>query len=121
MRRWALLLAFLLAVAAGASVYWRIGPLMHGAEAQDAAQPRRERNSGIPVVLAQAKRMTLPVVCSTICSIQLVPSIAVTSQVSGIVSQVNVADGAEVKEGDVLITLDARLIDTQIEEGQAPM
>jgi RND family efflux transporter MFP subunit len=115
----ALLLAFLLAVAAGASVYWRSGPLMHGAEAQSTAQSRPDRNPAIPVVLAQARRMTLPVVFSTIGTIEPVASIAVTSQVGGIVSEVDIADGAVVKQGDVVIALDARLVDTQIEQAQA--
>jgi RND family efflux transporter MFP subunit len=117
----ALLLVFLLAVAVAASVYWRSGPLMHGAEAQSTAQkPQRARDTpAVPVVLTQARRMTLPVVFSTIGSIQPMASIAVTSQVAGIVSEVDVTDGAVVKQGDVLITLDARLIDAQIEQAKA--
>src|SRR5262245_29836905 len=120
MRRMALLLVFLVAVAVAASVYWRTGTQMHGAEAQSTAQQsRRDRSTAIPVVLAQARRMTLPVVFSTIGTIQPVASIAVTSQVAGIVSEVDVTDGAVVKQGDVLIALDARLIDTQIEQAKA--
>jgi len=119
MKRMTLLLGFFLAVAVGVFVYWQSGPLMRGAEAQDAARSRQGRDAAIPVVLSQARRMTLPVVFSTIGTIQPVASIAVTSQVSGIVSEVDVADGAEVKQGDALIMLDARLIDTQIEQAQA--
>lgn len=76
-------------------------------------------NAAIPVVLAQAKRMTVPLTFSTIGTIQPTASIAITSQVSGTVSAVDVADGAEVKQGDVLVEVDARLIATQIEQGQA--
>lgn len=119
MKRTALLLGFFTAVAAGAFAYWQGGPLMRGAGAQDAARSRQSKEAAIPVVLSQARRMTLPVVFSTIGTIQPVASIAVTSQVSGIVSEVDVADGADVKQGDVLIALDARLIDTQIDQAQA--
>lgn len=119
MRRMAFLLAFFLAVAAAAAVYWRHDPPTHGAEAQDTARSRHDRDTAIPVVLAQARRMTLPVVFSTIGTIEPVASVPVTSQVPGIVSGVNVADGATVKQGDVLITIDARLIDAQIEQAQA--
>jgi multidrug efflux system membrane fusion protein len=120
MRRVALLLVFLVAVAVAASVYWRSGPLMHGAEAQSAAQkPQREGKTAVPVVLTQARRMNLPVLFSTIGTIQPMASIAVTSQVAGIVSEVDVTDGAMVQEGDVLIILDGRLIDTQIEQAKA--
>jgi len=93
--------------------------MMHGAEAQSTARPRHDRDTAIPVVLAQARRMTLPVVFSTIGTLQPMASIPVTSQVSGIVADVDVADGAQVKQGDVLITIDARLIDTQIEQAEA--
>lgn len=119
MKRTALLLGFFLAVAAGALAYWQSGSFMRGAGAQDAVGSRQGKAAAIPVVLSQARRMTLPVIFSTIGAIQPVASIAVTSQVSGIVSEVDVADGADVKQGDVLIALDARLIDTQIEQAQA--
>ncbi|WP_162918387.1 efflux RND transporter periplasmic adaptor subunit [Taklimakanibacter deserti] len=119
MKRMTLLLGFFLAVAAGVLVYWQSGPLMRGAEAQDAARSRQVRDAAIPVVLGQARRMTLPVIFSTIGTIQPVASITVTSQVSGIVSDVAIADGADVRQGDILIALDARLIDTQIEQAQA--
>jgi len=118
MRRVALLLVFVIAVALAASLYWRGSPLMHGAAAQNTAEQAR-RDAAVPVVLAQARRMTLPVVFSTLGTIQPTASIAVTSQVAGIVSEVDVTDGAVVKQGDVLITLDARLIDTQIEQAKA--
>src|SRR6476660_334409 len=121
MRRVALLLVFFVAVAVAASVYWRSGPLMHGAEAESAAhKPQHERSAAaVSVVLTQARRMSLPVVFSTIGTIQPMASIAVTSQVAGIVSEVDVTDGAVVKQGDILIALDARLIDTQIEQAKA--
>src|SRR5689334_17849985 len=120
MRRVVLLLVFFVAVAVAASVYWRSGPLMHGAEAQSTAQKKqRDASPAVPVVLAQARRMTLPVLFSTIGTIQPMASIAVTSQVAGIVSEVDVSDGAAVKQGDVLIALDSRLIDTQIEQAKA--
>jgi RND family efflux transporter MFP subunit len=120
MKRVVLLLCFLLAVGAAAFVYWQSRPPLRGAEAQDAGRARHgEAPAAIPVVLAQAKRMTLPVVFSSIGTIEPIASIAVTSQVSGVVSEVSVTDGAEVKQGDVLVALDARLIDAQIEQAQA--
>ena len=119
MKRFVLLVCFFLAVVVAAFTYWQGGLPMRNAEAQDAARTRQTRDTAIPVVLAQAKRMTVPVVFSTIGTIEPVASIAVTSQVSGIVSEVAVADGAEVKQGDILIALDARLIDTQIDEAKA--
>lgn len=121
MKRAVLLVGFFAAVAAVAAVYWLAGGLpMRAADAQDAQGSSRHRpEAAIPVVLAQAKRMTLPIDFATIGTIQPIASIPVTAQVSGTVSRVAVGDGANVKQGDVLIELDARLIDTQIAQGQA--
>lgn len=119
MKRLFLLVGFFLAVVSAALFYWQGGLPMRKAEAEATGQPRHTRDAAIPVVLAQARRMTLPVVFSTIGTIEPIASIPVTAQVSGIVSEVTVADGAEVKQGDVLVALDARLIDTQIDGAQA--
>lgn len=120
MRRILLLLCFLAAIGAGWAGYWYLGGFAElVADAQTAPAHRTE--AAIPVVLAEAKRMTLPISFTTIGTVQSIASIAVTSQVSGIVSKVAVADGADVKEGDLLIEIDARLIDTQIEEAQATL
>ena len=120
MKRIILLLSFFLAIAVAAAGYWFAeGMSLRPADAQDAATRQHRPETAIPVVLAQAKRMTLPVSFSTIGTIQPVASIAVTAQVSGTVSRVAVADGAQVKQGDVLIELDARLIDTQIAQAEA--
>lgn len=120
MRRILLLLGFLTAIGAGWAGYWYLGgPPERAADAQTAPTHRTE--AAIPVVLAEAKRMTLPISFATIGTVQPIASIAVTSQVSGIVAKVAVTDGAEVKEGDLLIEIDGRLIDTEIEEAQATL
>lgn len=120
MRRVLPVLCFLAAIAAAWVGYWYPGGL---AEHLSAAQttPEHRTEAAIPVVLAEAKRMTLPISFATIGTVQPIASIAVTSQVSGIAAKVAVTDGAEVKEGDLVIELDARLIDTQIEEAQATL
>ena len=114
MRRIALLLCFLAAIAAAWAGYRYLGAFAeHRADARTAPAQRAE--SAVPVTLAETRRMTLPVSFATIGTVQPIASIAVTSQVSGIVSKFAVTDGAEVKEGDLLIELDARLVDTRIE------
>ncbi|MFZ5677789.1 MAG: efflux RND transporter periplasmic adaptor subunit [Pseudomonadota bacterium] len=120
MRRIALLLCFLSAIAAAWAGYRYLGAFAeHRADARTAPAQRAE--SAVPVTLAETRRMTLPVSFATIGTVQPIASIAVTSQVSGIVSKVAVTDGADVKEGDLLIELDARLVDTRIEEAQATL
>ena len=120
MKRVIVLLCFLLVGAGAALAYWSFdGAPMRKAGAQDSARSPRRQENPIPVVLAQARRMTLPVSFSTIGTIQAMASIPITSQVSGIVSTVAVTDGAEVKQRDILIELDPRLIDAQIVQGEA--
>jgi multidrug efflux system membrane fusion protein len=132
MRRVLLLALFLCAVAAAAFIYhsrpeWlaRMEALVPGYAgaahegSSKAARANRAQEPAIPVVLAQAARKSVPVSFSTIGTIQPIASIALTSQVSGTVAAVRAADGAEVKGGDVLIEIDARLVDTQIEQAQA--
>src|SRR5438034_8243399 len=103
MKRFVLLLCFFLAIAIAAAGYWFMeGTAPRLTDAQNAATHQHRPEAAIPVVLAQAKRMTLPVEFVTIGTIQPVASIAVTAQVSGTVSRVAVMDGAQVKQGDVL-------------------
>jgi multidrug efflux system membrane fusion protein len=128
MKRFAFLIVFLGLIAAAAIVYrsppaWlarldRAGETALAAKAGTTRQ-NRAQEPAIPVVLAQATRKTVPVTFSTIGTIASSASIALTSQVSGTVAAVRVDDGAEVKQGDALIEIDARLIDTQIEQAQA--
>ena len=131
MRRFLLLTLFLGLIAGAAILYQTPGGWLakvdglvagHKDEGAAAASPVRADHTpepAIPVVLARATRKSVPITFSTIGTIQPIASIAVTSEVSGIVASVKVPDGAEVKQGDVLIEIDARLIDTQIEQAQA--
>ncbi|QIG46450.1 efflux RND transporter periplasmic adaptor subunit [Nordella sp. HKS 07] len=120
MRRIVLMLCFVLAVAAAWAGYWHVSGVRERV-ADAKATPTQRAEKAVPVVLAAVKRMTLPVSFATIGTVQPIASIAVTSQVSGMVSKLSVTDGADVKEGDILIELDTRLIDTQIEEAQAAL
>jgi multidrug efflux system membrane fusion protein len=122
MKRVVVLLGFFLAVAVAVVAHLSFdgGPMRTaGAQDQGSARSSRSHESAIPVLLAQARRMTLPVSFSTIGTIQSTASIPVTSQVSGIVSAVAVTDGAQVKQGDRLIELDPRLVDAQIAQSEA--
>ena len=132
MRRFFVLALFLAVIGTAAWLYQSpggllgklnglIGGQMGEAVAAQASPPRAERGPepAIPVVLARATRKSVPITFSTIGIIQPIASIAVTSQVSGTVAGVKVADGAEVRQGDVVIEIDSRLIDTQIEQAQA--
>ena len=132
MRRLIVLFVFLGVIALAAVVYRSPQDWLAKAQALiggsgETAQPARSdtvasnrvQQPAVPVVLAQARRKTVPITFSTIGTIVPTASIALISQVWGRVAEVKVADGADVNEGEPLVEIDARLIDTQIEQAQA--
>ena len=68
----------------------------------------------VSVQLAKAERKTVPWTISDIGTAQAVASVALKSHFDATVMKVSVADGAEVKAGDVLVTLDDRQAQAQL-------
>ncbi len=62
----------------------------------------------VPVQVAIAKRQALPMIQKAIGSVQTLRSVAVKSQVDGIIKSIHFDEGDEVKAGNLLITLDRR-------------
>ena len=87
------------------------------AVAAPAAPPRPPAS----VVTAQAQRKTVPWTLDEIGTAQAVSSVALKSHFDATVLKVVVADGAEVKAGDVLVTLDARQAQAQLAMVQAQL
>ena len=59
-----------------------------------------------PVIVAQAQVKTVPVAVRSIGNVEAMASVAVRSRVAGPILQVHIADGAEVKKGQPLFTID---------------
>ncbi len=85
------------------------------AAAVAAAPPRPP----VSVVTAEVQRKTVPWTISDIGTAQAIASVALKSHFDATVEKVEVADGAEVKEGDVLFTLDSRQAEAQLAMAQA--
>jgi multidrug efflux system membrane fusion protein len=132
MRRVALLIVFLGLVGAAVYVYrvhpeWvdRVASLIGRSDSEarsvsdSGRKGRAAPQNAVPVVIAAATRKTVPITFSTIGTVTATASIPLISQVSGMVAAVKVADGAKVNQGEVIVEIDARLIDTQIEQAQA--
>jgi RND family efflux transporter MFP subunit len=75
----------------------------------------------VPVVVDTARRGPMPVRIEAIGTVQPIASVAIKTRVDAAVTDVRVPDGAAVKAGDVLVDLDARQIDAQIEQTQAAL
>src|SRR3954464_15501153 len=87
---------------------------MGGATAQSA--PPRPRV--VSVELAKAERKPVPVDVDAIGMVTPISSVALKSRVETTIVSVHFEDGAKVREGDLLFTLDARQIDAQIEQAE---
>jgi multidrug efflux system membrane fusion protein len=75
----------------------------------------------VSVYTAQAVRKDVPFKVDAIGTVQPVVSIAVRSRVDSQVEKVHFEDGALVREGDLLFTLDSRSIDAQIRQAEATL
>src|SRR5438045_9054010 len=112
-RRGAIVAAIALcAIAIGAYAtrsYWLTG----GAVAQG---PARQRTVSVAVATAELK--PVPVEVDSIGTVATIRSVAIKSRVETMIDTVKFDDGAKVKEGEELLTLDSRQIDAQISQAE---
>lgn len=110
------LAVLLLAVLGGGAWVWDKKPWL-GTGAQKAApQPRV-----IAVLAGKAERTSLPVRVEALGTVESMVTVPVRSRVAAAVEKVGFADGATVKEGDLLYQLDPRVIDAQILQAEATL
>lgn len=88
------------------------------------AQAQAQRQGGgaprsVPVFMANVTQKPMPVRFDTIGVVQPVASVVLRSRVESQVVEVLAADGATVKEGDVIVRLDQRTVEAQIKQAEA--
>jgi len=86
---------------------------------QAAANASRRAPAAIPVVAAEVEQKDVPVAFDAVGTVQAIASIAVRPRIDSQIVDVNVKEGAEVKEGDLLFSLDARMLKAQIAQVEA--
>ena len=86
-----------------------------------AAAPAAPPRPPAAIQVAEATRKTMPYTVTEIGTAQAVASVALKSHFDATVLSVQVADGAEVKAGDVLVTLDDRQAQAQLAVAQAQL
>jgi len=69
----------------------------------------------VPVQVATVEQQSLPVTLRTIGTVQTLRTVAVKSQVDGIIKSVHFNEGDEVKAGDLLVTLDRRPFENSLQ------
>lgn len=114
-RSWIILAVALGIAGAGAFVtrsYWLGGNSV-------AQAPQRPRT--VSVELAKAERKPVPVDVDAIGTVTPISSVALKSRLETTIVAVHFEDGARVKEGDLLFTLDSRQIEAQIEQAEGTL
>lgn len=107
-RTWVLGAVALAAVALGAYATRNVWS-PQGAVAQAPAPPRL-----VAVEIARAEKKDTPVVIEALGTVTPIASVAIKSRIDTEITAIHFADGARVKQGDVLVTLDSRTLEAQI-------
>jgi membrane fusion protein, multidrug efflux system len=85
-----------------------------------ACAPRPEPGAGrVPVSVARAERQAVPFEITAPGTVQAIRTVAVTSQVSGMLRRVRFAEGAEVAPGQVLFEIDPRPFAAAVQQSEA--
>ncbi len=75
--------------------------------------------AGVPVTVATAANMPIPVRLDTIGTVQPVAAVTVKSRIDGFIDSVLIQDGQYVKAGDIMFRLDPRAAQAQVLQMQA--
>jgi len=108
-----------LAVAALAGAAWAAKP--HWAPEGAVAQAPRGQSNGaraIPVEIANAVRKQVPLKIEALGTVTPMASVAIKPRLDSEIVAVHFADGAAVKQGDFLFTLDSRSLEAQIRQAE---
>jgi multidrug efflux system membrane fusion protein len=89
------------------------------AEGAVAQAPRAERN--VPVDVATAVKKRVPVRVDLLGSVTPIASVAVKTRIDTEILGVHFQDGALVRQGDILFTMDARAIEAQLHQAEGTL
>lgn len=108
-------------VLVGAAAIWLTGGFgsSSGAVAQSARRGDQQRS--VPVETAHAVKKKVPVRIESLGTVTPIASVAVKTRVDTEIVQVHFEDGAFVKQGDLLFTLDSRALQAQLREKEGTL
>lgn len=119
MKRWTLALGIVapLTLAAYGAATWGYWPF-RGAVAH---APRQVVPRAVPVDVAVAKKKSVPVRIDLLGSVTPIKSVAVKTRVDSEIVNVHFSDGATVRQGELLFTLDSRAIEAQVQQAEGQL
>jgi RND family efflux transporter MFP subunit len=114
-RTWVVGVAAVLALAGVVVFVWN-GSSPQNARAQS---PRGGGQRVVPVAVAKAVKASVPVRIEALGTVTTIASVAIKPRVDTAIVEVHFTDGARVKKGDILFTLDSRQIEAEIKRVEA--
>jgi multidrug efflux system membrane fusion protein len=117
-RRWWIWLVVLVALALGIW-YWHRASAQKAASA--AASAQAAANRAVPVVVATARRGDMPVYLRALGTVTAYNTVTVHSRVDGQLIKVGFKEGEFVHQGDLLVQIDPRPFQVQLEQAQGQL
>jgi RND family efflux transporter MFP subunit len=97
-----------------------VAVLSRGFFSSDGAVANRGRSErAVPVEIAKAERKMMPVKLDALGTVTPIASVALKPRVDTTITEVHFEDGARVKKGDLLFTLDCRQVEADMRKTQA--
>lgn len=90
-------------------------------EAAAAAKAATAKTAPVPVLLAPVTTLTVPEEIRSFGSVEPLKTVAVKSQITGILAKVLFAEGQEVKEGNLLFEIDSRGPEAALKQAEATL
>ena len=90
-------------------------------EAAGESQQQQQQAQALPVPVAPVIKKTVPVYLDYIGTTDAIRAVTLQAQVTGYLQKVDVPDGAEVKEGDLLYQIDQRPFQAALDQAQAQL
>jgi len=80
---------------------------------------RRESRPPVPVTVVAAVQKTMPVQLEAVGTVEPYSTVSIRSQVTGAITKVHFKEGQDVKEGDLLFTVDTRPFEATLKQAEA--
>lgn len=88
---------------------------------RSSANAKSTAAAAVPVQIAVAQQRDVPRTIESIGTVQALRTVAVKSQVDGMIAQIHFREGDEVKAGDLLVTLDRRPFENSLRIARADL
>jgi multidrug efflux system membrane fusion protein len=75
----------------------------------------------VPVVVAEAVKKSVPVQVKTIGTVEAYNTVSIKAQVGGVVTEVHFKEGQDVKNGELLFTIDPRPYEAALKQAEAAL